>query len=84
MRSSNRYNCETESGLTWPGPSFATMISGNLGAIGFSENSGSESWLQLKEVYVFCFESALEDDFSVDSKNSLPFGSHFNSADLTA
>lgn len=51
--------------------------------IGLLENSGRESWLQINEVYVFCFSDVFEAEFSVHCRNSLPFGNHIRSFDLT-
>lgn len=48
-----------------------------------SENSGRESWLQLNEVYVFCFPDVFEAEFSVSCRSSLPFGNQIKSFDLT-
>ena len=69
--------------ITWPGPSLE-MIIFSITLIGFFENSGNESWLQVNDVYVFGFEEEFDFGSSDANKNSLPFGSHFNSFDLTA
>lgn len=50
--------------------------------IGLLENSGRESWLQLNEVYVFGFSDVFEAE-PVPCRNSLPFGNHSRSFDLT-
>ena len=59
-------------------------VPSGLGTIGFSENSGNESWLQRNEVYVFSFEGEFDVGFSAASGNSLPFGNHISSSDFTA
>jgi len=46
------------------------------------ENSGSEFWLQVKDVNVFGFEDVFGLTSSLGS--SLPLGNHFSLSDFTA